>query len=366
MLTPGCLDTTPDEITGIEIELPLNSIIEGDIATFQATGKKPLGATYLWDFGDGLGGSGEFVNHIYIEEGQYNVILTVIDDKGSIGVVEEKIEIIHRNEAPFANVQATYGGFGQNIKVNSIAFFDGGSSSDPDGDVLTFDWDFGDGNIGTGIRPNHWYDSIGNFTVTLTVRDDGNLSSTAETWILVSIRKYSVEFNINKITIPVLAGYTAEGETSTESHVYPYNLTNVNYNLQWEEDETAENLPIWVIIDPLNYPDNFTFQVQTNYAVNASDVGTSGDLSLIFPVLSTVHLGMILSFGSVNEVNDYLFHEGYTSAKGQGLWNTLITCNNAPSASDGGLNTGIGDLDDGNDWVLYVEYEYYTATILEF
>ena len=53
MLTPGCLDTTPEALSGIEIQLPLTSVIEGDLASFEASGKKPDGAKYLWDFGDG-------------------------------------------------------------------------------------------------------------------------------------------------------------------------------------------------------------------------------------------------------------------------------------------------------------------------
>ena len=59
MLTPGCLDTTPEPLSGIEIQLPLTSVIEGDSASFEASGKKPSGAKYLWDFGDGKGGTGE-------------------------------------------------------------------------------------------------------------------------------------------------------------------------------------------------------------------------------------------------------------------------------------------------------------------
>ena len=65
MLMPGCLDTTPEQISGVAIDLPNQAVTEGDVATFNATGKMPAGATYLWDFGDGLGGSGKTVSHVY-------------------------------------------------------------------------------------------------------------------------------------------------------------------------------------------------------------------------------------------------------------------------------------------------------------
>jgi len=141
-------------------------------------------------------------------------------------------------------------------------------------------------------------------------------------------------------------------------------LTNVNYNLQWEEDETSDNFPL-MLLDPLDYPDNFTLQVtQLTYGINSSQMGTTGDLSLSFLGLSTSPANFIISFGSVAEVNDYLFVEGYTSAKGEGSWETAITCNSAPSATDGGFNTP-ADTDNGNDWILSVVYEYYTANIVE-
>ncbi|SVB63689.1 uncharacterized protein METZ01_LOCUS216543, partial [marine metagenome] len=359
ILMPGCLDTTPEEISGIQIQLPIGSVIEGDSATFAVSGQKPNGAKYLWDFGDGSGGTGENVQHIFVEEGQYTIVLTVIDAEGRIGVASENIEILHRNEFPIASLYSTYGGEGQTIKVNSLVLFDGGSSSDPDGDVLTFEWDFGDGNAGVGIRPNHFYETIGNFTVTLVVSDNGNLSSTAQTWVLVSMRTFSVFFTEHTITIPVLAGYTAEGGFTPLTHNYPYNLTNANYNLEWTEDEAldSEDNPIVGTL----FPDNFSLSVATNYLVNLTDTGTSGNLELGFVILNEIPTDLILSLGSIEDTNQYLFENGYTSAKGQGQWLTTITCNNAPSI----IPELLSNVDEGNDWFLNVDYQYYSATIIE-
>ena len=160
-MMPGCLDTTPETLSGIEILLPLGSVIEGDSAVFKATGIKPSGAKYLWDFGDGKGASGDTVTHTYVDEGDYTIILTVVDNQGRVGKAEANIIILHRNVVPVASLESTYGGLGQTIKVNSIAFFDASSSVDPDvGDVLSFEWDFGDGTVGEGVAPNHFYQSI--------------------------------------------------------------------------------------------------------------------------------------------------------------------------------------------------------------
>ena len=83
-----------------------------------------------------------------------------------------------------------------------------------------------------------------------------------------------------------------------------------------------------------------------------------------FIVLNSIPSDLILSLGSVAEVNQYLFANGYTSAKGQGQWAAVITCNEASSITDLGLNSFL-DTDDGNDWVLFVEYSYYNSIITE-
>ena len=359
MLIPGCLDSTPESLDGVEISILAETFIEGDSIQFMAAGNNPSGAKFLWDFGDSQGSSGRSVKHVYSDEGTYTVTLTVIDDDSKIGVAKEDIDILYRNQAPVASLDATYGGTGQQVKVNSIAFFDGGASSDPDGDVLEFEWDFGDGATSSLLRPNHEYTSIGNYTVTLTVSDSGNESSTVQTWVLVNIRTYNVEFIQSQITIPALAGYTAEGATTTQEHVYPYNLTSVIYDLEWEEDEDLDS-PENPIVGTL-FPDEFSLGVSTNYLFNLTDNGTSGNLELNFDVLSSIPDDLILSLGSDAEVRQYLFQNGYTSAKGQGSWLTSITCNDAPSIVPEFLN----EVDQGNDWILYVSYTFYESVITE-
>jgi DNA-binding beta-propeller fold protein YncE len=57
--------------------------------------------------------------------------------------------------------------------------FDGSGSSDPDGTVARYDWDFGDGSTAAnaGPSPNHVYANPGAYTVQLTVTDDGGCSA---------------------------------------------------------------------------------------------------------------------------------------------------------------------------------------------
>jgi hypothetical protein len=63
--------------------------------------------------------------------------------------------------------------------------FDGSGSTD-DGTIQTYEWDFGDGNIGSGERPTHTYAATGNYTVTLTVTDNDGVSSQDQTTAAIS------------------------------------------------------------------------------------------------------------------------------------------------------------------------------------
>ena len=64
--------------------------------------------------------------------------------------------------------------------------FNGSGSSDPDGTIASYAWNFGDGATGTGATVSHTYNAPGTFTTILTVTDNGSATSTAPTVIVVS------------------------------------------------------------------------------------------------------------------------------------------------------------------------------------
>ena len=82
------------------------------------------------------------------------------------------------NQAPVADPNGPYNG-----TVGVPVTFNGNGSSDPDGTIVQYDWDFGDGTSApnAGPTPSHTYATAGTFTVSLTVTDDGGLTNTATT-----------------------------------------------------------------------------------------------------------------------------------------------------------------------------------------
>lgn len=80
------------------------------------------------------------------------------------------------NNPPTSNVNGPY-----SATIGSPLTLDGSQSSDADGSIVDYAWDFGDGSFGTGVTPVHTYSSAGTFAVSLTVTDDDGATDTAST-----------------------------------------------------------------------------------------------------------------------------------------------------------------------------------------
>lgn len=119
-------------------------------------------ASWSWSFGDGATATAQSPSHAYAAAGTYTVTLVVTDNLGASDATSRAVTV---NRSPVAAPGGPY-------RSEADVAFDGGGSSDPDGDaVVAWDWDFGDGASGTGATPAHPYTADGTYTVTLTVTD---------------------------------------------------------------------------------------------------------------------------------------------------------------------------------------------------
>lgn len=75
-------------------------------------------------------------------------------------------------------------GFGSSCSADRCDF-DASLSTDLDGSLTSYTWDFGDGTTGTGPTPSHAYSGSGSYAVQLTVTDDdgGTASTTRQVTI---------------------------------------------------------------------------------------------------------------------------------------------------------------------------------------
>lgn len=139
--------------------------------------------TYAWDFGDGNLADGAMPTHTYAAAGTFEVSLVVSDGMASSdpSVTTATITEPAMNLAPVADPGGPYAG-----EPGQAVMFDGSGSADPNGDALTFAWDFGDGAMGDGVSPSHTYVADGAYTVTLIVKDGEFDSEPATTTVEIA------------------------------------------------------------------------------------------------------------------------------------------------------------------------------------
>lgn len=144
---------------------------------------QPSQLSYFWDFGDGGSAIGIMANHVYTQAGNFTVTLKVQDNVGAFATKTQVVQVV-QNQAPTARLVLASAGTGI---APLMVMFDASTSSDPDGQPLTYKFNFGDGTefIG-GPTTTHEYKNAGNYTATVAVFDSYQLFSTAQVTVATS------------------------------------------------------------------------------------------------------------------------------------------------------------------------------------
>ncbi len=152
---------------------PSGRLVEGEEATFAVVVDDVAADThtYAWDFGDGSTSTDAGPSHTYTQEGTVSASVTVTDDDGDSDSDTLSIEVV--NTAPEVEVAGDESGLQGDLLGWTC------TATDPGDDTLTYTWDFGDGNTGSGSATSHEYTSVGAHTVACAV-DDGT-DSTSDT-----------------------------------------------------------------------------------------------------------------------------------------------------------------------------------------
>ena len=219
----------------------LADVILGLGETYAADGSFTDPGADTWtatvNYGDGsedqplaLTGTTFHLSHAYPtgQAGPFTVRVTVRDDDGGAGTAEATVTV-EVNRAPVANAGPAASG-----AEGSAVSFDGSHSSDPDGNPLTYTWDFGDGSSGTGPTPTHTYADNGTYVVKLTV-SDGTLSGEATTSAVIA----NVAPSVGTITAPLDPQQIGDVVTASAAFTDPGTLDSHTGVIDWGDRSTS-------------------------------------------------------------------------------------------------------------------------------
>ncbi|MDX5319667.1 MAG: PKD domain-containing protein [Bacteroidota bacterium] len=166
-LTNGCVAPSVERVVFVAprpvTAFAATTACEGDAIQFTNNTTLSSGSIeYSWDFGDGS--SSVLINpaHTYATHGQYTVTLTATSNYGYSDVAVVNVTVIENPTAEFGYTNVCEGA--------ANPFVDG--SIIPAG-TPSYEWNFGDGNMGTGANPSHQYTTPGVYVVSMKVTANG-------------------------------------------------------------------------------------------------------------------------------------------------------------------------------------------------
>ena len=170
--------------TKVPSETPDNNDVIPPVAAFSispTSGKAPLNVAFIdnsigatswaWSFGDGATSTEPNPMHTYSEAGDYTVVLTVNNEKGS----SSKTLNIVVQEEPSQEIILPAADFYADITSGPAPLFV--QFTDLSQNANQWNWDFGDGTTSTEPNPTHTYSSAGDYTVILTVSNENETVS---------------------------------------------------------------------------------------------------------------------------------------------------------------------------------------------
>ncbi len=161
----GCADTTYIPITVLPAPEAIMSIDNTEscdtlIAVFSDNSTGAI-STWSWNFGNGNTSTAQNPGSVsYNAPGSYNVSLTVESPNTCIHTDTEIVTVYESPEAAFMVNDVCINSEGSYIDMSTSA------GGDP---IISWDWDFGDGNTSADTNATHTYATAGNYVVSLTV-----------------------------------------------------------------------------------------------------------------------------------------------------------------------------------------------------
>lgn len=263
----GYFPATPSEQTDITFDGGQSFAPEGAIVRYE------------WDFdADGLiditttqTGS----NHVFAEGGSHAVSLYVVDDAGDASLVATETLYINRRPAAAFQVSNLFP-----IELESVLFTD--QSGDPEGPIIQWLWDFGDGTASSSPSQTHAYTEAGLYKVVLKVTDaagaDGQ--ATAEITVQNLPPQASLSANGNLDYLAVLTGESVMFDASPSRDASPKGRI-VRYDFDLAGDGTYGH-------STTNPSVTYSYTDEGTYAVRVRVTDEDGASAVSAPLTVTV------------------------------------------------------------------------------
>lgn len=170
----GCSDTLTQslEIYPLPVaDFTWTDVCDGEGMPFEETGSIASGSyTNAWDLGDGSSQTATQFSQVYAQPGTYTVSLVQTSDQGCVDSVSRLVTVHPNPVVEFTPAFACHG---------DTSFFEDGSSI-LTGALVSWAWDFGDGNGSALPDPFNIYAQPGSYTVSLTVASDQGCATTED------------------------------------------------------------------------------------------------------------------------------------------------------------------------------------------
>jgi PKD repeat protein len=133
---------------------------------------------WTWNFGDGNYSYQQNTSHTYYDDGNYTVSLTILDSDSNSNTTNKTIVVDNAIPNAIINISSNIQIAGNSVSFNS-------SSTDSDGSITNYTWDFGDETTDYTASSTHTYSNSGIYSVNLTITDDdGGINYTTKTMIV--------------------------------------------------------------------------------------------------------------------------------------------------------------------------------------
>ncbi|HEY5799020.1 MAG TPA: PKD domain-containing protein, partial [Burkholderiaceae bacterium] len=209
-------------------------------------------ASYAWNFGNGKTGTGAKPVHTYAAAGKYAVVLTVKDNAGASASTTLQVDV---NAAPVARGTAVQ------TKNSNMVSFDAGKSTDAEGPIASYSWEFDDGGTATGATATRTYSRPGTYSTKLTVTDSVGASNTTTIKTVVNAKPVPI-YQWKQFDGELIIVFAGGDSTDDDGHV-------TSWSWNFGGGKTASGMDVSHMYSaPGTYPVEFT--VKDNSGNSAS------------------------------------------------------------------------------------------------